>query len=68
MAPYASIMHEYTLMSLSMPENAWINCSEYARVLNISQYSYNGIIVVPNVIVLEFLSARFVHPVALLPF
>ena len=50
-----------------MPENARINCSDYARVLNMPQYSYNNIIVT-NVAILEFLSARFVHPGALLPF
>ena len=33
------------------------------------QYSYNNIIiVVANVIILEFLSALFVHPGALLPY
>ena len=32
------------------------------------QYSYNNIIVVTNVIILEFLSGRLVHPDALLPF
>ena len=32
------------------------------------QYSYNNIIIVTNVIILEFLSAPFVHPGALLPF
>ena len=38
------------------------------RVLNIPQYSYNNnYIIVTNVIILEFLSARFVHPIALLP-
>ena len=31
------------------------------------QYSYNNIILF-NVIILEFLSAQFVHPGALLPF
>ena len=50
-----------------MPENARINCSDYARVLNMLQYSYNNIIVT-NVVILEFLSALFVHPGALLPF
>ena len=30
-----------------------------------SQYSYNNIIIVANVIILEFLSARFVHSGAL---
>ena len=50
-------------------QNAWINCSDYARVLNISRYSYNNIIIiVTNDILLEFLSAQFVHPGALLPF
>ena len=33
------------------------------------RYSYNNIvIIVTTVIILEFLSARFVHPGALLPF
>ena len=32
------------------------------------QYSYNNIIILFNVIILEFLSAQFVHPGALLPF
>ena len=33
-----------------------------------SRYNCNNIIIVTNVIILEFLSARFVHPGALLPF
>ena len=50
-----------------MPENTLINCSDYARVLNIPRDSYNNIIIiVTNVIMLEFLSVRFIHPVALL--
>ena len=32
------------------------------------QYSYNNIINVTNVIILEFLSVQFVHPGALQPF
>ena len=32
------------------------------------RYSYNNIIIVTNVTILEFLSARFVQPGALLPF
>ena len=58
-------------MSLNMPEKAWINCSDYARVLNMLQYSYNNIIIiinVTNVIMLEFLSAQFVYSGPLLPF
>ena len=52
-----------------MPENASINRFEYVRALNIfSQYSYNNIIIVTNVIILEFLSAPFVHPRAVIPF
>ena len=40
-----------------------------ARVLNMPPYSYNNyFIIVTNAIILRFLSARFVHPVALLPF
>ena len=38
-------------MSLNMPENALISCSDCARVLNMLQYSYNNI--VTNVIMLE---------------
>ena len=74
-------MPEYALMSLNMlecsyillnvPEYAWkcMNKLFYVRVLNMLQYGYyNTIIIVTNVIILEFLSARFVHPGALLPF
>ena len=49
-------------------KNASINCSDYARVLNIPQYSYNKITIVIIVIMFEFFSVRFVHPNALLPF
>ena len=42
--------------------------SDYARVLNMSLYSYNNIIIVTKVAILQFLSARFVHPGALLTF
>ena len=41
----------------------------YVRAINMLQYGYyNTIIMVMNVTILEFLSARFVHPGALLPF
>ena len=61
-------MAEYCWISLNIPENAWINCSDYTRVLNMPQYSYNNIIIIQtDVIVLEFFSARFIHPGALLP-
>ena len=54
---------------LNVPENAWINYSDYAKFLSMPRYRYNNIIIiVTNVITLEFLSARFVHPDALLPF
>ena len=64
MASYASIMPEYASlclsmaehcwMSLSMPENACIYCSYYARVLNILPYSYNNIIIIAtNVIIIR---------------
>ena len=78
MLEYASIclnvlhlnMTEYCLKSVSIPKNSWINCSHPARVLNTPRYSYNNIIfiIVTNIIVLEFLSAQFVHPGALLLF
>ena len=35
---------------------------KYTSVLNMPQYSCNNIIVATNVIILEFLSARFVRP------
>ena len=60
-------MAEYCWMSRNMSENVWINCSDYARVLNIPRYSYNIIINVANIIMLEFLSTWFVHPGAPLP-
>ena len=69
---YASIclkMAELCWMSLNMSENAWINCSDCTRVFSMLLYSYYSIIIiVTNDIMLEFLSARFIHPVALLPF
>ena len=37
-------------------------------ILNMSLYSYNDIIIVTKVAILQFLSARFVHPGALLTF
>ena len=37
--------------------------TKYAKVLNMLGYSYNGIAIsITNVIILESLSARFVHP------
>ena len=74
MTPYASLTPEYALMSLNMhknrwiflnvpecmniPEYAWINCSHYARVLNMPRYSYDNIIIfVTKDIWLEFFSA-----------
>ena len=71
MSPYASIslnISEYCWMSLDMPENAWINCSGYSRVLNVPWFSYNMMIIVTNVIMLQFLSAQFIYTGALLPF
>ena len=74
---------QYAFMPLNMLEHGWIllNVPEYVwkclntlfwlcQVLNMLQYSYNNnvIIIVNNVIILKFLSARFVHPGAVLPF
>ena len=62
---------EYASISLNMhkyPWN-WINCSDYARVLNMPRYSYNNIIIIiiaTNAIMLEFSSAQFIHVGALL--
>ena len=55
-------MPQHTLVSLSMAENAQVNCSDYANFLSIPQYSYNNIIIVTNFIILEFLSSQFVYP------
>ena len=56
-------------MSLNIFENAWINCSDYTRVFNILQYTCNNVIIVLiNVIILEFFSAQFEYPGALLSF
>ena len=60
-------MPKYALISLSMPEHAWINCYEYAKVLNMPRYSYNNIMVIVTIILLEFLSAQFIHPGTLPP-
>ena len=62
-------MCQYPWIYLNILENAWINCSDYTSLLNMPQCSCNNIIIiVTNVIILEFLSAQFVHPGALLPF
>ena len=59
-------MTEYCWIFLTVPENAEINCSEYAKILNMPQYNNkNIVIIVTNVIVLEFLPAWFIHIVAL---
>ena len=71
MAPDASTMPEYTLMSLNMSEHGWIllnvleyvwiNCSDYARVLNMLQYSYNNIITIITVFILESSMWIYLH-------
>ena len=55
-------MSQCTLMSLNMPEHrwillnvceyVWINCSDYARVLNMSQYGYNNIIIIVAIVIM----------------
>ena len=67
---------EHDWILLNVPKYAWkyldklfwlCQCSRYAsgikcaRVLNMLLYSYNNIIIVINVIILEFLSAQFVY-------
>ena len=60
-------MSKHGWILLNVPEYVWINCSDYVRVLNMLWYSSNNIIIiVANVIISEFLSARFIHPGALL--
>ena len=64
-------MSEHGWILLNVVEFAWkwINCSDYARVLNRPRYSYNNvIIIVTNFITLEYLYARFTHLGALQPF
>ena len=38
-------MAEYVPECMNIPEYTWINCYDYARVLNIPRYSYNNIII-----------------------
>ena len=38
-----------------------MNFSDYTRVFNIPRYSYNNMIIIVIVIILEFLFAPFVH-------
>ena len=45
-------MAEYWRMSLNMSKNAWKNCSEYARVINMPWYSCNNIIIVIIIIII----------------
>ena len=53
---------------MNVSENFWISFSDCAIVLIMPRYGYNNIIIiVTNVIILEFLSAWFVHPCTLLP-
>ena len=51
-----------------MPENDWINCSDYASVLDMPNIVLITLSLLYNVIILEFLSAWFVHLGTLLPF
>ena len=44
-------MAEYYWMPLSMSENVWINCSDYARVFNMPRYSYIIIIIIIIIII-----------------
>ena len=57
-------MAEYCWTSQNMPKISWINR------FNMQRYSSNNIIIiiVTNYIILEFLSARFIYLVAVLPF
>ena len=71
MSDYGSIsllMFEHNWILLNDPEYAWKNCSDYARVLNMLQYSYNNIIIIVTNVILELLPARFAHSGVLLPF
>ena len=62
-------MPEHGWILLNIFEFVWLNISEHSGVLNMRRYSYNNIIIiVANIIVLDFLSAWFIYPVALLPF
>ena len=76
MASYASIMPKFT-SCLSVPKYVWTlrniaecswQCLNKLFWLNMSWYSCNNIFIITNAIILEFLSAQFVHPGTLLPF
>ena len=54
-------MAEYYWMPLSMSENVWIDCSDYARVFNILQYSYIIIIII-IIIVTNGITSRRTPP------
>ena len=60
--------HGWILLNVPMLENTWINCFDYARVLNMLWYCYKNIITVTNAVKLEFLSTQIAHRGALLPF
>ena len=52
------LLKEYEYEEKNMPENTWINYSDYATDLSMPWYSYNNIIILINVTILEFLSAH----------
>ena len=46
MPQYPLSIPEHDWELLNVPENTWINSSDYARVLNMPQNSYNNIIII----------------------
>ena len=55
-------MPEQTALTMPGVSVGHIRVFEYAKVLNMLQYSYNNIIIIVTVIILEFLPAGFLHP------
>ena len=75
MASYASIIPQYALcltLCQNMAEYCWMSLNMPEKtvlwVLNMPWYSYENIITVNNVIILEFLSVQFAYPSTLLLF
>ena len=61
-------MPEHGWILLNVAKHDWINWSEYASVLNMARYSYSNTTIIAINVILEFLSAVFVHPGTLVAF
>ena len=61
-------MSEHGWILLNVHEHDRTNWFDYASVLNMLRYNYSNSTIVVKVIILQFLSAGFVHPGTLLEF